>query len=432
MTTDEDSQLREWMRRDWDRRAQEDAYYYAAFGRRGQDDAEFLATAAPVVRNLEQELRWILPRGGRLERALEIGCGPGRLMRPMSLRFDEIHGVDVSDHMVRLAREKLRDVPNARVHLGSGSDLAEFADAAFDFVYSYAVFQHIPSREVVFRYLAEAIRVLKPGGLLRCQLNGLPETAPVCDTWSGVRIRPEEIREFARASGVRLLALEGASTQYMWVTAMRPPAHPPRRPGTCCIRRVTNAHSSEPVIPCRGRFAAASAWVEESPEDCDLLSLTARIGPAEATAFYIGPPARDGLQQVNVALPSGLASGLERFALLWRGELLCPPVFVRLIPPGPLVPRIVAVTDAVNLLAGSRIASGFLKVTLEEALDPESLEARVDGAPAAEKEVFCADPAPPRYEINFRLPPQVSPGFHRLELRLGRRKFAPVTIEVVR
>lgn len=432
MKTDEDSELREWMRRDWDRRAREDAYYYAAFGRRGQDDAEFLATAAPVVRSLEQELRWILPRGGRLERALEIGCGPGRLMRPMSRYFDEIHGVDVSGHMVRLAREKLSDVPNAQVHLGSGSDLAEFADAAFDFVYSYAVFQHIPSREVVFRYLAEAVRVLRPGGLLRCQLNGLPESAPVYDTWSGVRIRPEETREFARASGVRLLALEGASTQYMWLTAMKPPQQPCRSSGPCRIRRLTNAHSSEPVIPCRGRFAVVSAWVEGLPEESDLLTLTARIGPGEGTVFYIGPPERDGLQQINIALPPGLAGGLERFAMLWRGELLCSPAIVRLIPPGPLVPRIVSVTDAVNLLAGARIESGYVKITLEEALDPESLEAHVDGVPAAEREVFCADPGPPRHEINFRLPPQVSPGFHRLELQLGRRKFAPVTIEVVR
>ena len=46
-------------------------------------------------------------------RALEIGCGPGRLMRPMSRHFVEIHGVDVSDEMIALAKEKLRDIPNA-------------------------------------------------------------------------------------------------------------------------------------------------------------------------------------------------------------------------------------------------------------------------------------------------------------------------------
>jgi len=74
----------------------------------------------------------------------------------MSRHFAEIHGVDVSDEMIRMARERLRDTPNAHPHHGTGSDLAMFPDEKFDFVYSYAVFQHIPSREVVFQYLREA------------------------------------------------------------------------------------------------------------------------------------------------------------------------------------------------------------------------------------------------------------------------------------
>ena len=76
------------MRADWNERAREDAHYYVAFGRRDQDDSEFLSTAADVVRDLEGELKRMpaeTPRSSR--RALEIGCGPGRLMRPMSRHF---------------------------------------------------------------------------------------------------------------------------------------------------------------------------------------------------------------------------------------------------------------------------------------------------------------------------------------------------------
>ena len=125
-------------------------------------------------------------------------------MRPMSRHFGEIHGVDVSDEMIRLAAERLRDTPNAHPHHGSGAGLEFFSDNCFDFVYSYAVFQHIPSRDVVFRYLAEAHRVLRPGGVLRCQLNGLPPHARQYDTWSGVRVAPGEIAQFARESGFQL------------------------------------------------------------------------------------------------------------------------------------------------------------------------------------------------------------------------------------
>src|SRR5580693_6227353 len=164
----DDPQTLARMRADWNARAGEDANYYVAFGRREQDEEEFFSTGADVVRDLESQL----PRLRAKSAALEIGCGPGRLLRPMSRHFKEIHGVDVSDSMIKLARERLAGTPNAFPHHSSGSDLKLFPDEKFDYIWSYAVFQHIPNAEVVFSYLREARRVLKTGGILRCQING--------------------------------------------------------------------------------------------------------------------------------------------------------------------------------------------------------------------------------------------------------------------
>ncbi len=423
----------EQMRADWNRRAREDVNYFVAFARRCQSDDEFFATGAPVLWALEKELKWILPRlRGRAPRALEIGCGPGRLMRLMARYFDEIWGVDVSDEMIRLAREKLCDVANARVERNNGTDLAGFTDHSFDFVYSYAVFQHIPSREVVMGYLEEAWRVLRPGGLMRCQLNGMPESGPRCDTWHGVRIPARDIVEFARARDCRLLALEGALTQYMWVTIRKPGPPPSPAPlAPVYIRQVTNPYTSEPVVPYRGRFASMSLWAEGLPLDCDLLTLEVHAGGRAGEVFYVGPPDIRSLQQINVRLPEGLTTGIQPLSLRWRGRLLCPESLVRLIPPGPAVPRLISVTDSIDLLAGSRISSGHVKVTLEEAQRPEDLVAIIDGHRIEELEVTCTDPVPPRHEINFALPPSVASGGHLLELSLGRRRFPPVGIEVV-
>src|SRR5580704_13750799 len=186
--SDQGDEVSARMRDDWNARAREDAGYYVAFGRRDQDDAEFFATATDTINGLETELRRIPIAERSGWKALEIGCGPGRLMRPMSRHFVEIHGVDVSDEMIALAREKLRDIPNAYPHVGSGSSLAQFTDDSFDFIYSYAVFQHIPSRDVVYEYLREIRRVLKPGGLARLQFNGLPrELSDSFNTWAGAR-----------------------------------------------------------------------------------------------------------------------------------------------------------------------------------------------------------------------------------------------------
>ena len=138
-----------------------DASYYVAFGRRSQSDAEFLAAATGVINDLEAELRRLKAEERGNWRALEIGCGPGRLMRPMSRHFLEIHGVDVASELIRQARENLQDLPNARPHEIRGTSLEDFADQSFDFIYSFDLFPHIPSRELVVAFLREIHRVMR-------------------------------------------------------------------------------------------------------------------------------------------------------------------------------------------------------------------------------------------------------------------------------
>ncbi len=424
------------MRADWNRRAEEDAHYYVAFGGRAQDEAAFQATAADVVRALEGDLKRLPAGNPQSRRALEIGCGPGRLMRPMSRHFGEIHGVDVSDQMIGLARERLRDIPHAHVCATSGSDLAPFADASFDFVYSYAVFQHIPSREVVFSYLRECRRVLKPGGLVRCQINGLPPGAGTPNTWEGVRISAGEVARFTREQDFQLLSLEGTGTQYMWTTwrkrpegwhrSLGPPNAPPAR-----LRAFGNWLTGEPLVPAAGRFAIVSFWLENLPEECDLNHLDARMEGAAATPTYIGPPVWDGLSQLNVALPAEVRTGLVKAEIGWLGQALCAPGWIRVIPPGPPVPRLCAVSDGVNLSAGTRISSRLVKLTLEEVSAPELLSATVDGEKVDRLDYFQVEQVTARYEVNFRLPAQAGAGRHMVGVRMGRRELASVPVEVL-
>ena len=424
------------MREDWNARAKEDANYYVAFGRRDQDDAEFQDTAHEVVHGLQWEMRR-LPAGvdPRNRRALEIGCGPGRLLRPMAAHFGEIHGVDISDEMVARARQRLAHVPHAHVHVARNSNLEMFCGESFDFVYSYAVFQHIPSREVVLGYLKETWRVLKPGGFMRCQINGLPEAAARYDTWSGVRISAMELEEFCRANDFQILSLEGTQTQYMWTTlrkrergwysTVQKPSHP------VVIRRITNAQNSEPVAPVRGRFAALSLWVENLPEDCDLINFEVHVGGSRGRLTYIGPREHDGMAQVNLRLPAEIGTGLQPVVLKWQGEEIGPPGKVRIVPQPALVPRILALSDGINLMSGPRIESRSVKITLEEVLEPEQFGAFIDGLPALDIDFFCTDPLPPRFEVNFTLPEEIGVGGHTLQMRLGKRVVAPVGIEVV-
>jgi SAM-dependent methyltransferase len=425
-------QILERMRDDWNQRAGEDANYYVAFGRRQQEEEEFNHTAADVVRDLEHDLRRFRGR----EAALEIGCGPGRLMRPLGRHFAEIHGVDVSDEMIRLARERLRDLPNAHLHHGSGADLGMFADGQFDFVYSYAVFQHIPSRDIVFDYLREARRVLKPGGIMRCQINGLPPHARQYDTWSGVRITADEVREFSRQIDFPLLALEKIWTQYMWVSWRKPrQAASAGVEGTrprcaASLVKIGNALTGEAVAPSAGIMAAISIWGRNLPEDADLETLTVRVEGQVCRLSYIGPPEPDGVSYVNAILPEGLRTGLVPVEVWWRGERLFAPGWVRIMPPGPLVPRVIAVNDGINLLLGDRILTRTVKVTMLEVAHADQVRAAVDGQEVGPIDRFCTDVLSQRWEFNFSLPENIAAGPHEVQIALGRRSFAPVPIEV--
>jgi len=426
----EDPKVLERMRADWNQRASEDAYYYVAFGRRDQEDEEFFSSANEIVKAFELDIQRVSGR----DAALEIGCGPGRLMRPLAKHFDEIHGIDVSDEMIRLARERLRDTPTAFPHHGTGSDLSAFRNEMFDFVYSYAVFQHIPSREVVFNYLREARRVLKTGGILRCQLNGLPPTAKKYDTWSGVRITPQEIFAFARENDFQLLVIEQVWTQYMWITCRKRAqgwrATVSAPTGKSTLRKISNALTGESVAPAGGALAALSLWVHNLPGDCDLLNTKVLADGAECRLTYIGQPQKDGITQVNVALPDGIRTGMVPVEMFWHDHSICGAGWVRIMPAGPSVPRITTITDGVNLLSGTRIVTRTVKVTMTEVRHAETFKATIGGVDALEIDAFCADPVTLRYEFNFKLPERIGRGAHEVSVKLGKRAFAPLAIEV--
>ncbi|MBX9603498.1 MAG: methyltransferase domain-containing protein [Bryobacteraceae bacterium] len=428
------SDVHQRMREDWNARAREDAGYYVAFGARGQSEDEFFATAKDTAEGLARELKRLPPADPRSRRALEIGCGPGRLMRPMSAHFGEIHGVDVSDEMIARARRNLNGIPHAHVHVGGGSSLGMFASESFDVAYSYAVFQHIPSKEVVYGYLRDAHRVLKSGGLLLAQFNGLAPDDRY-DTWSGVRFSVPELLDFAAAHDFQVLTMEGASTQYLWTAWYK------RAPGWAATLRpagmvasilaITNAQNSEPVAPASGRFASVSMWVRGLPGDAGLHHLEVRIGRAPAVITYLGPPDAGGTQQVNALLPEVVPTGLLPVEILWLGEPVSTPGTLRVIPPGPSVPFLLSVTDGVNLVSGSRIETGCVKVTMEEVLRPEEFGAEMAGRPVESIEHFCTAPRLHRYEFNFRVPAATPTGPHQLKMWLGRRRFAPYPLEVV-
>lgn len=429
----------EKMRAEWDERARSDPYFYAAFARRGQTTADFFASAADTLPTLEAEFQRLPPAPPEGWRALEIGCGPGRLMRPMSAHFGEIHGVDISPEMLELARRELAGVPHAQVHLTPQSDLSMFGTGSFDFVYSYTVFQHIPEREIVLGYLRESLRVLKPGGILCCQLRGASpletEMQRESDTWTGCSFGRSELIAFSRETQFQIVALSGLETQYLWTTWRRPVSDPlPDSPAPLNrkaeLKAVTASGGGGMQIPQRGRDACVSLWIDGLSQGFHLGSLEVSFGQRRQRGCYLSPVGETGACQLNAMVPDGVPAGETAVGVLADGATIPSPCMVTIVPVQ-FDPTVVSVTDAINLESRYRIETRGVKVTLEGIEQPNEVSFRVGRKRAAIVQVESKDPVSLKYEYSFYLPPGVVQGVVTLGIRAGGRDLDPIAVDVI-
>lgn len=215
----------ELMRRDWDRRARDDARYFTRTDLLDQTDDEFERSGLADVQytitpDLQEICRGLQPKEMRV---LEIGCGPARITTHLATIFGEVHAVDVSQEMIKFARKRAKGIDNLHLHVNSGKDLSLFPDDFFDFVYSYLVFQHIPEKVIIVSYLMETARVLKPEMVFKFQVQGYVGREYVNaprDTWLGVSFSDKEITQMCKQEGFRVVRITGAGSQYMWVTLL--------------------------------------------------------------------------------------------------------------------------------------------------------------------------------------------------------------------
>ena len=167
------------LQRTWDELASKDAMWAVLTGPVGSQRAW---NAEEFFRTGVEEIQFILNRVAAAgltvqeRRALDFGCGVGRLTQALAARFEQADGVDISNAMVERARALNRAGARARYHVNSGDDLKLFADASFDFVYSSITLQHIPP-QYSRRYIGEFFRVAAPGGIVVFQIPSEPTRA---------------------------------------------------------------------------------------------------------------------------------------------------------------------------------------------------------------------------------------------------------------
>lgn len=142
---------------------------------RSWDTEAFFRTGVDEITSVLARVRAVglTPPPGR---ALDFGCGVGRLTQALAAHFAGVDGVDIAPAMIEQARALTPPGLACTYHLNEADNLALFPDATFDFIYSSITLQHMEPR-YSRRYVEEFFRVAKPGGVIVFQLPS--EAVPV-------------------------------------------------------------------------------------------------------------------------------------------------------------------------------------------------------------------------------------------------------------
>ena len=159
----------------WERIAQEDPYTYILTSVKGSDPQEFWQSGEHTV--LQELLPLIRESRIRTRVGLELGCGVGRLVVPLSSYFREMVAVDIAESMVNraLACAHGKGIQNVEFAAVSGPEemlhKAGIYISKVDFLYSLLVFQHISDFSAIEGYLRIIRRLLAEDGIAYLQFD---------------------------------------------------------------------------------------------------------------------------------------------------------------------------------------------------------------------------------------------------------------------
>ena len=104
---------------------------------------EFMAEGEAYVDRHLAEIEAYLGKVG-CKKALDFGCGVGRLAIPLARRFESVVGLDVSVGMLRESERNAAEAGLTNTTFYVSDDSLSNAPDKFDFVHTYIVLQHIP------------------------------------------------------------------------------------------------------------------------------------------------------------------------------------------------------------------------------------------------------------------------------------------------
>ena len=442
------------MKRDWDSRARENAKWFINLAKLDESDAEFFATGKiDVDETILTDSVFLDGRDPRELRLLEIGCGIGRMTRHLASAFSEVHGVDVSGEMIALARSRLSAGTNVFLHETTGVDFQEIESDHFDRVYSLHVFQHVPEVEVIRSNIREALRVLKPGGLFKFQVNGVNDDefdAVARDTWTGASFPEAEIRRVARELDAQLVSIEGEGTFSCWAI-LRKRVDSMREDGATA-RIVHFGKTGDPrcqEIPVSGPGAGltlilsgvASGGLDANSVVADIdgkrVQASYAGGVREAYAFFLERfdlGKVEDLAQVNFRIPADVSVGRQVTRVRIGSGEGSVSVEIAFRSAEPVPPRIYYASNSVDggvdiSAAGPKSRFRVFVYDLDRHAEKETTALYLNETPVEIEEINYVV-AGKYHELIAQLPPGTPAGEHEISVLAGGLKSECVRLSI--
>jgi SAM-dependent methyltransferase len=228
------------MREFWDARAAENAMFFVdnRLDYAETDAARFWAEGASDLDTILGDLGVEVTPD---QAVVDLGCGIGRMTRPLAGKAMRVIALDVSERMIEQGRDANAALDNVTWIHGDGTTLTGVEDASVDGVFSFVVLQHVPTPEIVIGYVREMGRVLRPGGWCAFQVSNDPSVhkpragagsrvkallgrAPKGQShpaWLGTSVDPAELRATLAEVGLRVHTVLNEGKQFCLVHAVK-------------------------------------------------------------------------------------------------------------------------------------------------------------------------------------------------------------------
>lgn len=127
-------------------------------------------------------------------RAVDYGCGVGRVLIPLTQRAETAVGIDISETMLAECRRNLEAAGAGNFELVEAREFLESEPAGFDLAHSYIVIQHVDPK-IGYGIIRTLVKALNPGGVGMIHVT-LRSSSPAAQ-----RIRERFYRRFPSVYG---------------------------------------------------------------------------------------------------------------------------------------------------------------------------------------------------------------------------------------